>query len=223
MVDDSTPVNRVIQLRAQGLTNAQIIDMLQREGYNPNQIFDAMNQADIKGEIKGAPEPQEMKIKNPIDPSQAQPQMIPQNTIQQPIPAQQTLQQPIQQNTAQPDYYPYSENVALDAETEKIEEIAEAIIDEKWNEIIESVNKVIDWKNRTEARIVKLEQQISDLKKSFAELQKGILDKVSEYDQHILDVGTELKAMETVFKKVLPTFTQNVNQLSDIVKKLKEK
>jgi hypothetical protein len=211
MADTSvTPINEVLQLRTQGLTNAQIIDVLQREGYNSDQIFDALNQADIKSSLQQSPPLENFNVQN---------QMATENP--------QAFQQELQQSQQPEDYsyggFPqYSQPSILDSETEKIEQIAEAIIDEKWNDLVESINKVIDWKNKMEARIVKIEQQINDLKQLYAELQKGILEKVGEYDQHILDVGTEIKAMEEVFKKIMPSFTQNVNELSSIVKNIKK-
>ena len=45
---------------------------------------------------------------------------------------------------------------------------------------------------------------------------------MGEYDKHIMEVGSEIKAMEKVFSKVLPTFTENVNELNNITKKIKE-
>jgi len=35
-------------MQAQGLTNNQIIQALQRQGYSPQQIYDAMAQAEAK-------------------------------------------------------------------------------------------------------------------------------------------------------------------------------
>ncbi|MGC8929847.1 MAG: hypothetical protein ACP5OZ_04985 [Candidatus Woesearchaeota archaeon] len=212
MADTSiTPINEVLQLRTQGLTNAQIIDVLQREGYNSDQIFDALSQADVKSSLQQSP---------PLESFNVQNQMATENP--------QVFQQQLQQTQQSEEDYnyggfsQYAQPSILDTETEKIEQIAEAIIDEKWNDLVESINKVIDWKNKVEARIVKIEQQLNDLKQLYAELQKGILEKVGEYDQHILDVGTEIKAMEEVFKKIMPSFTQNVNELSSIVKNLKK-
>lgn len=98
-------------------------------------------------------------------------------------------------------------------ERDKIEEVAEAIIDEKWNDLLKDINKVIEWKEKTESRISKMEQAFKDLKSSFDSLHQGMLGKISEYDKNITDVGVEIKAMEKVFQKVLPTFTENVNKL----------
>ena len=47
------------------------------------------------------------------------------------------------------------------------------------------------------------------------------MGKISEYDQNIIDVGTEMKAMEKVFQKVLPSLTENVNKLERMTKSSK--
>lgn len=107
------------------------------------------------------------------------------------------------------------------SERTHIEEIAEAIIDEKWEELIKNLNKISEWRDKTDATIAKLEQQFKDLKDNFDNLHKAIIGKIGEYDQNIINVGTEIKAMEKVFQKILPVFTENVNELSRITKAAK--
>lgn len=46
------PVSQVVQMQAQGLTNNQIIQGLQRQGYNPQQIYDALAQAEAKQSVE---------------------------------------------------------------------------------------------------------------------------------------------------------------------------
>ena len=101
---------------------------------------------------------------------------------------------------------------------EQIEEIVEAIIDEKWKEFEEDVKKIIEWKDSTQTRINHLDQQIKDLATSLNSLHKNLLNKISDYDKNITDVGTEIKAMEKVFQKILPNLTENVNKLERMSK-----
>ena len=100
--------------------------------------------------------------------------------------------------------------------------MAEAIIDEKWDEVAKDIRKVIEWKDKSEDRIAKLEQQLIDIRLSIDSLAKSVMSKVSAYDQNIVDVGTEIKAMEKVFQKVLPTLTESVNKLDRMTKGVKE-
>lgn len=103
-----------------------------------------------------------------------------------------------------------------------VEEIAEAIIDEKWEELVRNLNKFSEWKEKTDSTISKMEQEITDVRDSFDKLHRAIIGKIGEYDQNILNVGTEIKAMERVFQKILPTFTENVNELAQITKDAKQ-
>lgn len=102
------------------------------------------------------------------------------------------------------------------ADKERIEEVAEAIIDEKWNDLLKDITKISEANNKMESRLVKIEQEISNLKQNFESLHRGVLGKISDYDKNLVNVGTEIKAMEKVFQKILPTFTENVNKLSRI-------
>ena len=46
------PIDQVFTLKQQGLTNNQIIQTLQRQGYQPQQIYDALAQAEARGGVE---------------------------------------------------------------------------------------------------------------------------------------------------------------------------
>ena len=103
-----------------------------------------------------------------------------------------------------------------------IEEITEQIIEEKWNDLVDIMNKVIEWKNDAEDRLVKLEQKTEDVKNSFQSLEKSVIDKVGEYDSNVMEVGTDIKALEKAFQKIIPQFTEDVHELRRVVKHLSD-
>ncbi len=190
------PIDQVVQLRQQGLSNNQIVQSLQRDGFDSSHIFDAMNQADL-GSPAG-PVDQGMYQQEPV--AMGQPQA---GSDLPPI------------DSMPP---PFS---AGSSEVSKVEEIAEAIIDEKWEEMIKSINKIMEWKDATENRMAKIEQQFHDLKDNFDNLHAAVVGKIGDYDKNILNVGTEIKAMEKVFQKILPAFTENVSELSRITRNVR--
>jgi enamine deaminase RidA (YjgF/YER057c/UK114 family) len=104
----------------------------------------------------------------------------------------------------------------------RVEEIAEAIIEEKWNDLMENINRIIEWKEKTETRITQMESAVKSMKDDFDKMHVAVLERVGEYDKHIGDVGTEVKALEKVFQKVLPGFIENVSELSRITEELKQ-
>ena len=69
----------------------------------------------------------------------------------------------------------------------------------------------------------KVEQSVVDVKADLDGLHKAIVSRIGEYDKTLMDVGTEIKAMEKVFQKVLPELTGNIQELSRITKTAKEK
>ncbi len=99
------------------------------------------------------------------------------------------------------------------AGNQNIEEVAEAIVQEKWAEAKKELNKIEEWKEDVTDKIGNLTQKVDDIKSQFDSLHKGMLGKISEYDENLTNVGTEIKAMEKVFSKVLPALTDSVNKL----------
>ena len=196
----TSPIEQVLMMRQQGYTDNQIIQALQSQGYNTNQVYDAINQANLSGGFQAPPQEPEMAM---------------------PDYGQSYEQHPQQQQSFQ-GYQPSRETQPSSIDEEKIQEVAEAIIDEKWEELVKDIKKVIEWKDRTEDRIAKLEQQLIDIRLSIDSLTKGIMAKISSYDQNIVDVGTEVKAMEKVFQKVLPSLTESVTKLDRMAKGYKE-
>lgn len=171
-----TPVEKVLVMKQQGYDNSQIVQILQRDGYSSAQVFDAINQVELRS---GAP-----VMGNPTIPLSQQQQFL------------------------------------SDSQT-SVEEYVETIIDEKWTELEKDIQKIIDWKNRSEQRINDLAARVDDLKERFEKVQTAMLGKLSDYDKTMQDVGADLKAMEKVFSKVLPEFTENVRQLSEVTDKIK--
>ena len=185
------PTDQVMALRQQGMGNDQIIQEMERQGYNSSQIFDALNQVNISGQGTGQPQGMNM-------PQQDIPQ-------EQPFPQ---AQEPVEEPQPQLD-------------KEQMEEMAEAIIDEKWKEFEHDIKIIIDWKDKTEAKVIQIEQQVKDLTSNLSNMQKSLMSKISQYDSNITDVGTEIKAMEKVFQKILPNLTENVNKLDRMTKSSK--
>ena len=197
----ASPVEQVLMMKQQGYTNNQIVQTLQSQGYNTNQIFDAINQAGLSGGFEAAPEPE-----NPESGMQEYGQSY----------------EPYQQQSFQTFQAPREIQPPAPIDEERIQEVAEAIIDEKWEDLAKDIKKVIEWKERSEDRIAKLEQQVIDMRLSIDSLTKSMMSKISAYDQNIVDVGTEVKAMEKVFQKVLPNLTESVNKLDRMTKGYKE-
>jgi predicted nucleic acid-binding Zn-ribbon protein len=197
------PTDTVLSMRNQGLSNNQIIQSLQRAAYSPQQIADAMAQADIKYNVESTPMgAQEAAASAAGSYGEAQ-------------------------------AYPYEETAAPQTATatmaetgfsvEALQQLIEQIIEEKWEDLVKDVSRIADWKEKVDSRITIIEQQLSDMKASFDKLHTAILEKIGDYDRTIAGVGTDIKALENVFKKILPGFMENVGELSRITEDLRKR
>jgi hypothetical protein len=125
--------------------------------------------------------------------------------------------QPIRQNIIPQE----KENFTKDRIQELVDETVEQVIEERWQQIVEKIEKVAQWKDKQEQHINLIKEDILTMKESFEKLEKRIINKVSDYDKNILDVNSEIKALEKVFQKITPTLVNNVNELSNIAKTFK--
>ena len=187
------PIDQVRAMRAKGFDNNQIVQALQRNGYSSTQIFDALNQAELSSGAGSFVEPP-------------------------PFPSS-----PSQEPSASQYGGGYDESGGGGGmANEEVEELIESVIEEKWEELSKDITKIVEWKNEVEPKISKLEQRFESLKDDFDKLHQAIIGKIGEYDKNILEVGAEVKAMEKVFSKVLPLFTENVSELARITQGLKK-
>jgi len=174
------PVEQVITMQQQGMTNDQIVQALQRQGYETGSIMDALSQASAKGGVEPyAPLPEE-QMGEPYAPAAK----------------------------------PFSRA--------DVEGVVESVVEEKWNEFAKAHANINEWQEAMITRVDKIEQSVDDLRGDLDNLHKALVGKIGEYDKSLIDVGTEIKAMEKVFQKVLPTLTENVAELSRITKTAKQ-
>ena len=187
----------VLKLRQEGLSDNLINEELARKGASPQQIQDAINEADMPPPPGGGPMPmmQEQNFGN---------------------------QMPGPGPTSNQEGPPRGPSAPMDGNIyERIEEITEGMIDEKWDELIGEVKKIVDWKEKIETKQTQISMDLEKLKEDFKTLHHGVLGKLEDYDTRMQDVGTELKAVGKVFKDVIPEFVENVKELRDIKDNMK--
>lgn len=200
-----TPTAQVLGMRKQGLTDNQIIQSLQQQGFSSQEVLDALEYADHTPPAVSL-QTQVPPMANPMQHNP--PPLFEQKPLEMPRPNQVPV---MPQPAAQPP-----------KKDEEIEELIEAIIEEKWADVEKDMDRLLDWKNTVDERITTIQTQMGTLKQNFEDLHKAIIGKIGDYDKNILQVGTQLKAMEQVFSKVLPTFTDNVAELSRITDKVRK-
>jgi len=109
------------------------------------------------------------------------------------------------------------------ADIETIEQIAESIVNEKWEDLMSSVGNIALWKEKVQTDIRAIKQEIIRMEERFENLQKAILGRVEEYNKTISTVGTEMKALEGVLERILQPLASNIKELSRITEDLKKR
>ncbi len=106
-------------------------------------------------------------------------------------------------------------------DAERVHEIVEAIVNEKWNEVVGSLGNLAVWKEKVTNDTVAIKQELVRVEERFRDLQNAVLGRVKDYDEGIRSVHTEMKALEKVFEKILEPLTSNIKELTRITQELK--
>ena len=105
---------------------------------------------------------------------------------------------------------------------ERIHEVIEAIVEEKWEDLVKNVGNIAVWKEKVNNDIISIKQELIRQEENFRGLQNAVLGRIGEYDEGIRGIHTEMKALEKVFEKILEPLTTNVKELDKITQELKK-
>ena len=212
------PTNRVLDLRGRGFTNSQIIDQLQKENFSQQEISDAINQADIKNTIE-FPSPNDPQIEFGLmdapSPSGLDDQKEHPSTL---IPPQQKTQQSF---FSSPQYSSQEIFSSRQSDIERLQELTESVIQEKWEELMKSVGDITIFKEKVRSEIISIKQELVRTQERFENLQKAVLGKVTEYDKDVREVGSEIKALEKVLEKIIEPLSTNIRELQKVTQELR--
>ena len=203
MAEVETPLDEAMGMKKKGLNKRDIAEDLKNKGYNPGQVYDAMNQLDIKDSIGSDPRMQlsvlNQDIPVPEPPGEEELEQEPRQVYQKPI-----------QAARYPSYHPEND------------ELIESMVEEKWQQITDIVGDIELWKSRVNDDMVAITQEIMRLSSRLDNVQRSVLGKVTEYSQSIGNVETDIKALEKVMKNILQPLTSNIKELSRITNDLKK-
>ncbi|MDD5253692.1 MAG: hypothetical protein PHG05_01130 [Candidatus Nanoarchaeia archaeon] len=200
-----------------------------------SQIGEAINQMDIKIGVEDQKYPSKEEKKSPLQKlgifkmqkSNTNPGMQ-SSMIDEDVPvptpeasSQQDMQQFQTQPSAQDFNYsiPQQPSPVIDTSNE---ELIESLIEEKWQQVIQSVGDMDVWKARVKDDLLSVKQEILRISSRVDNLQAAVLSKVNEYSSNLSEVGTEIKALEKVMEKIIEPLTTNIKELNRITEDLKK-
>jgi DNA-binding transcriptional MerR regulator len=197
-VPTSVPVQEVVDLRNQGMNNDQIINQLRAEGYEFQQIRDAMSQAELKNAASNQNSPAET---------------FPSGQMNDFTPFESNLS---------PEFSPAPGMEVKDRSVEEIERILEQIIEEKWSDVEDKLGVMEQWKNKVEKDIEKIASKVEDFKSRVDAIEVAITAKVDEYGKSMQEVSVEMQALEKVMGKLVPTLTDSIKELKEVTEKKRD-
>lgn len=104
-----------------------------------------------------------------------------------------------------------------------IEELVETIVDERWEEFSEKLNKFEAEYQELNKKISDLEQKINQIHLEKDDEMKEIEGKIDSYKQSLAEMSVKLESLERAMKDSLSPMLQTLRSLSDTIKLLKER
>ena len=214
MAATEIPVNDALGMLKKGFKREEITRSLEAKGYGLQQIADAINQAEIKQGVEGNMPPQEMQ------------ESVMDQNIDIPLPEKAGSEQQ-QAPPSQAHYSSYqTPSYAMPQAAinyDEVQALVEQIVEEKWKELMRSVGDIHLFKARVGDDMEAVKQELLRTQKRLEDLQVAVLGKVKEYNDSVLGIGNDMKALEQVFSKIMEPLVTNVKELSKITEDLKQK
>lgn len=224
------PVDDVRQLSRDGYSEEEITDILRDEGYSFGQINEALNQA-VRESVGGQPPPEGggPAPEGPWrgGPPEEQPmQGPPQGGGMGGPPPAEPAQQPQPpaaggggrgQMARAPDV-----DVSGTGLSEEVEEMIEIIVKEHFTEVEDEFANVYTEIDELAAKLDAVTQQLQEIEIRGDEDEKEFIQKVDEIEEYIQQEQSQLGGMERAFEQVLPSLVENVRELSELVKEMKQ-
>jgi len=199
---DENDVPDVSSMINNGMSQQDIIDSLRQQGYDSTTIKNALVNA----------------LKNNTGKQTAQQPM--QSMQEEPVQRIQNIQQPVIQESRQ-SYE--SSNTISNQNLESIQQILEQIINEKWKSSASDLNSLRSSVNINANSIENIKDNLEKLSQRIDSIQNTMVGKTEEYNKTISDVNVELQAFEKVIDRLIPSISDSIKELRDLIDDLKNK
>lgn len=193
------PVERVKELSSHGFSEPEIIDVLRREGYTPQEIDLALTQA-LKEKLQSPIEqPQKEKEEEKLPTFEDIVKKVqPEQPVQE-IPAQQQIS--LQQHQySWEDYFNY----------------IDYLIHSRINEITKELEKINLKYQNLEKRIEEINQSMRQTITTREESYTQILKRIEELNDSFKEVEQRISVLEELFKEILPALIESVRSLTKL-------
>ena len=204
----SIPVERVRDLTGRGFSEVEVIDVLRKEGYSPEEIDGALTQA-LKFAATSSPsQQQELSME-----SRREEPSLP--TLEELLPKQEQQTPQLPETSLPQEYYQnYQQNYPT-------EEYVDYVVQARIGEITQKITEFSVKAQEIERRIQEVSDRISEIMNLRNAEQTQILSKIETFRDSIGDIETRIGGLEKAFKETLPALIESVRALTDLVQRFK--
>jgi len=198
------PIERVKELSSHGFSEPEIIDVLRKEGYSPQEIDLALTEA-----LKE-------KLQTTALTQQKEEEKIPsfEDVVKKVQPEQQTQPQPIQQ----PNIRYQQAQLQLDQQYswEDYFNYIDYLIHSRISEINRELEKINAKYQDLERRIEEINLNVRESVSKKEETYTQILRKFDELNSSMADLAQRINTLEEILKDILPALIESVRSLTKI-------
>jgi len=117
--------------------------------------------------------------------------------------------------------YPYA--YAKPSSTEAMEELAEEIINEKWQEFKTKTGDVGELKTKIESRIRQIDDRLRKLESAYIKLQTAVVAQIKQSNEQVKGMSSEVDVLQNTFSQILQPLISSVKELRDLTEEIKGK
>ncbi len=203
-------LEKIMQFQQEGYSDEEIISHLKGEGISPSEIENSLNQAKIKSAVS-----QPGNI-NGMEPSMT--------NLVSPEPTQQVEQLETQQPEMDGAYENYDTNQQYyegnygqeRQSAEVITEIAEQIVNEKFEKYKKRTGDIVRYKNETNDKLSDLDDRLKRIEESIEQLQRDIIKRIGEFGDSNNLVHRDLENLHGTMSKMMNPLVDNYNELKKL-------
>jgi len=192
-------LDQIMQMRARGMSEEEIINKLKEQRVSPREITDALSQSQIKNAISNEeyiPTPSNYEPPPPMPYAPYSPQ------------TQEMYEQeysPPQQDYLPQENYGSYEQPTENAGTETLIEISEQVFEEKTKKIQKQLEDLNEIKVLSQTKMENFSERLKRVESTLDSLQSAILEKVGSYGNTLESIKKEMSMMQDSFGKIVNT------------------
>lgn len=212
-------LERVMQMKEQGLSENQIVQSLRQEGIAPREIEESLSQSKIKSALSGEQQTMENEQRMNYDQDFSKSNFQGDEQSQIPLP-----DDPAQMQAATQEYYPDYQPQSMYQEyqpqqpfnIETISEMIEQAIEEKTDSLKKQISSFTRFKEDASIAMEQINARLKKIEDTISELQISIIRKIGEYGNDIHSIAREMQSTQDTFAKIVDPLTDSIRDLRAI-------